>query len=82
MRNGARVKVGGLVVDLRRPPTAKGTSFLRLEDPDGIMDVIVAPHIYAQCREALHSAFIIVEGTLQRHGPVLTIAAQKVSALP
>src|SRR5579859_4491030 len=40
LRAGVKVKVGGLVADgLRRPPTSKGTSFLRLEDPDGMVDV-------------------------------------------
>ncbi len=35
MRNGAKVRVGGLVADgLRRPPTAKGIGFLRLDMPE------------------------------------------------
>jgi error-prone DNA polymerase len=83
LRSGARVKAGGLVADgLRRPPTAKGTSFIRLEDADGLVDVIVPPAVYAECREALRSVFVVVEGTLQRNGPVISILAQKVTALP
>ena len=83
LRSGARVKAGGLVADgLRRPPTAKGTSFIRLEDADGLVDVIVPPAVYAECREALRSAFVVVEGTLQRNGPVLSIVAKRVTALP
>jgi error-prone DNA polymerase len=73
LKSGAKVKVGGLVADgLRRPPTAKGTSFVRLEEPDGIVDVIVPPPVYAACREALRSAFMVVEGVLQRQGPAVS----------
>jgi error-prone DNA polymerase len=82
LKNGARVKIGGLVADgLRRPPTAKGTSFIRLEDPDGIIDVIVPPPVYAACREALRSAFMVVEGVLQRQGPTVSVLAQKIMML-
>jgi error-prone DNA polymerase len=82
LRSGAKVRVGGLVADgLRRPPTAHGTSFLRLEQPEGLLDVVVSPKVYGECREALHSAFLVVEGTLQRNGPTLTVVAQKVECL-
>jgi error-prone DNA polymerase len=83
LRSGALVRVGGLVADgLRRPPTAKGTSFIRLEDADGLVDVIVPPAVYAECRQALRSLFLIVEGTLQRNGPVLSVTARRVKSLP
>jgi error-prone DNA polymerase len=83
VRAGAKVRAGGLVADgLRRPPTAKGTSFIRLEDADGLVDVIVPVAVYAQCRAALRSPFLIVEGVLQRNGPVISITANQIMALP
>jgi error-prone DNA polymerase len=83
LRSGARVTAGGLVADgLRRPPTAKGTSFIRLEQPEGLVDVIVPPAVYAECRAALRGLFVVVEGVLQRNGPVLSVLARKVRALP
>ncbi len=82
-RSGSQVRAGGLVADgLRRPPTAKGTSFIRLEDADGLVDVIVPPAVYAECRQALRSMFLIVEGTLRRNGPVLSVTAQRIKSLP
>jgi error-prone DNA polymerase len=82
-RSGARVRAGGLVADgLRRPPTANGTSFIRLEDAGGLVDVIVPPKVYAECRAALRSVFIVVEGTLQKNGPVLSLLARQVYRLP
>jgi error-prone DNA polymerase len=83
LRSGAAVRAGGMVADgLRRPPTAKGTSFIRLEDVDGLVDVIVPPAVYAECRAALRGVFVVVEGVLQRNGPVISVVARKVSALP
>jgi error-prone DNA polymerase len=83
VRSGSLVRAGGLVADgLRRPPTAKGTSFMRLEDADGLVDVIVPPAVYAECRQALRSMFLIVEGTLRRNGPVLSVTATTVKSLP
>ena len=83
LRSGARVKAGGLVADgLRRPPTAKGTSFIRLEDADGLVDVIVPAAVYAECRQALRAVFVVVEGTLQRNGTVISVLARSVAALP
>ncbi len=67
---------------LRRPPTAKGTGFIRLEDADGIVDVIIPPQVYAECRAALRSAFVVVEGTLERKPAVVTIVAKRICALP
>src|SRR5207244_11169392 len=77
VRSGSRVRAGGLVADgLRRPPTAKGTSFIRLEDSDGLVDVIVPPAVYAECRQALRAMFLIVEGTLRRNWPGLSVTAR------
>ncbi len=82
MRNGAKVRVGGLVADgLRRPPTAKGVGFLRLDTPEGLIDVVVSPEVYERCREALHSAFLVVDGTLRKQPTMLTVTASTVSTL-
>ena len=83
MRNGARVRVGGLVADgLRRPPTAKGMGFLRLDTPDGLIDVVVSPQVFESCREALHTAFLVVDGTLRKQPTTLTVTAEQISTLP
>ncbi len=79
MRPGATVRVGGLVADgLRRPPTAKGTAFIRLEQPDGLIDVIVPLEVYAAYREALRAPFLAIDGVLQRVQPVPSLVAKTV----
>ena len=84
-KNGATVRVGGLMADgLRRPPTAKGTGFIRLEEADGIVDIILSADVLArqEIRDALQSAFIVVEGPLQKTPATLTVLAKRVEAVP
>jgi error-prone DNA polymerase len=82
VRVGAKVKVGGLIADgIRRPPTAKGVAFARLEDPDGIIDVIIPQEVYLEYREALRSAFVIVEGVVKSQGVTVSVTARRMEAL-
>jgi error-prone DNA polymerase len=81
LRHGQPVKVGGLIVSRQHPPTAKGFAFLALEDPDGMVNVVVAPDVYAQCREAMHRAFVVVDGVVQHDHGALNVIARKVSEI-
>ena len=77
LKHGQKVKIGGLIVARQHPPTAKGFCFLAVEDPDGMVNVVVPPAVYEQCRQAIHSAFVIVEGVVQKdHGAINVLAAQ------
>jgi error-prone DNA polymerase len=77
LKHGQKVKVGGLIVTLQRPPTAHGFAFLALEDPTRLVNVVIAPQVYAQYREAIHSTFVIVDGVVQKdHGTVNVVATQ------
>ena len=58
------MKIGGLIVARQHPPTAKGFAFLAVEDPTGMVNVVVAPAIYERDRQALHGAFVLIEGVL------------------
>ncbi len=81
-RIGATVKVGGLVADgVRRPPTAHGTAFLRLDTPDGMIDVIVPEQMYPKFHDRPHSAFLIVEGVLRQQRPIVSVLLKKIEAL-
>ena len=76
LKHGQKVKIGGLIVARQHPPTAKGFCFLALEDPDGMVNIVVPPAVYEQCREAIHSAFVTVEGVVQKdHGAINVLAA-------
>ena len=82
MRVGAKVNVGGLIADgVRRPPTAKGMAFIRLEREEGIVDVIIPEPVFVACCEALASAFVVVEGTMQAQGVTVSVVAKKAVGL-
>ncbi len=81
-RNGASVRVAGLVVVHQAPPTAKGHHFLTLEDETGLLDVIVRPRLYARQHSLLDRATILIaQGILQRNGARLSILGQRFSAV-
>jgi error-prone DNA polymerase len=81
-RVGAKVKVGGLVVEnAQRPAAARGAAFLRIDEPEGSIQVTIPEAVYLEDREALRSAFLIIEGTLQSQGASVGVVARKVRAL-
>lgn len=66
LRPGAPVLAAGLVVARQRPPTARGTAFLLLEDETGHVDVVVPAPLAERQRDALRFApFLLVEGRLE-----------------
>jgi error-prone DNA polymerase len=81
LRNGDRVWVGGIIVARQRPPTAKGTAFLALEDEGGLVNVVLKPEVYEAHRKVLQSPFVAVEGKLQRRGQAINVLARKIVAV-
>ena len=81
LEHGQEVRIGGLVVASQRPPTAKGYCFLAVEDLGGMVNVIVSPEVYARCRLAVRSAFVIVEGEVQKDHGAINLVAREVVAV-
>jgi error-prone DNA polymerase len=80
LKHGQRVKIGGLIVARQHPPTAKGFAFLAVEDPGGMVNVVIAPDIYTRDQAALQGAFVLIEGVLQKdHGAINVIARQMIA---
>lgn len=62
-RSGSRVRVAGLVTLRQRPETAKGTTFVTLEDEAGNVQVIVWASVAERQRKALlGSKLLVVDG--------------------
>ena len=77
LRDGAQVRVGGLVTHLQQPGTASGVVFLSLEDETGIVNVILWPQIFATQRApALAASLLMVSGTLQNQNGVAHVIAR------
>jgi error-prone DNA polymerase len=80
--NGMWVKTAGCVIARQRPGTAHGFVFLSLEDETGIANAIVTPDLFERNRLALVSErFLLVEGVLQNIDNVVSVKADRVSAL-
>jgi len=81
LKHGQAVKVGGLIVARQHPPTAKGFAFLAVEGPSGMVNVVLSPDVYAASREALHGAFVLIEGVVQKDHRAINVVAQRINAL-
>jgi error-prone DNA polymerase len=78
MKHGRRVRIGGMVVARQKPPTAKGFAFLAVEDPDGMVNVVVSPDVSAACRQAMRCAFVLVDGVVQKDHGAINVVAERV----
>ncbi len=47
LKHNQRIKIGGVIVARQHPPTAKGFAFLAVEDPGGMVNVVIAPDMRA-----------------------------------
>jgi error-prone DNA polymerase len=78
-----RIEVAGLVTHRQRPATAKGITFLNLEDETGVINVVCSRGLWAAFRPvARESPALIVRGILQRSADgVLSVVADKLEPL-
>ena len=81
--HGRLARASGLVTHRQRPPTAKGTMFVTLEDDTGAVNVIVWPKVVETQRKPLLGATLMtVFGQWQRQGEgeqsVMHLVATKV----
>jgi error-prone DNA polymerase len=81
--HGRQVRMAGLVVCRQRPSTAKGVTFLLLEDETGLTNVVVHQDLYERERVTLRtSPVVLVEGRLERQGDAVNIVAQRMTPIP
>ena len=72
--NGGPVRVAGIVLVRQRPGTAKGITFVTLEDETGQANLIIRPDVWKKYRTAAHGAtLLLAQGRLQRHGSVIHV---------
>jgi error-prone DNA polymerase len=79
---GSRVLVGGLVTHRQRPETAKGVTFVNLEDETGLINVICSPSVWARHRRVAATAVaLLVRGRLERAEGVTNVLAHELLPL-
>ena len=82
MANGARVKVAGIVLLRQRPGTAKGITFVTIEDETGTANLIVRQNTWERFRKITrHSNTWIVHGEVQAKDSVIHVMVQRVEDL-
>jgi len=80
--HGGRVLVAGNVTHRQRPMTAKGTTFLSIEDETGLGNVIVSPGCWARHRRAAQGApALVIRGRVERQGIVVNVVADQLTSL-
>ncbi|HEY8677523.1 MAG TPA: error-prone DNA polymerase [Candidatus Dormibacteraeota bacterium] len=83
IRDGARVRVGGLVITRQSPSTSKQFKFFTLADEFGHVDVILRPPIYQRYRQVANlEPILIMDGTLQKQDGVQSVLVDHIEAAP
>jgi error-prone DNA polymerase len=81
-RDGARVKVAGMVVARQRPATANGVVFMLLEDERGTINLIVPPPVVERCRLAVRtSGFVQAAGKLEHREGTTNVVVSVIERL-
>jgi error-prone DNA polymerase len=78
LKDGAFVKVAGLVLVRQRPGTAGGICFMTIEDETGFANLVIFEKLFETFRkEILQSRLIMVEGKLQIEGEVIHVIVKR-----
>ncbi|MGA8352589.1 MAG: error-prone DNA polymerase [Solirubrobacteraceae bacterium] len=84
--HGANVSIAGLVIARQRPATAKGVTFLLLEDEQGTVNLIVPLALYERRRALVRGEpLLLAKGRLERHadgGGAINVLASELQTLP
>jgi error-prone DNA polymerase len=84
--HGSDLQVAGLVIARQRPSTAKGVTFLLLEDELGTVNLIVPPALYERRRALVRGEpLLLATGRLERHADgngAINVLASELQTLP
>lgn len=79
---GRRVHIAGLMALHQRPPTAKGFSFLTMEDETGSFNVILTPQVYEKHRlDVIFYPLLKIHGHVEKKHGVINIKASRLEPL-
>ena len=80
--HGRRVEVAGLVVARQRPATAKGVTFMLLEDEHGTINLIVPPPVHDRFRLVVRAeSLVLAEGKLERREGTTNVVVDRIRRL-
>jgi error-prone DNA polymerase len=80
--HGAQVRVAGLVVARQRPETAKGVTFMLLEDELGTINLIVPPAVHDECRLVVRGEpLVVADGRVEHREGVTNVLVHDIRRL-
>jgi error-prone DNA polymerase len=81
-RHGRRVRVAGLVIARQRPATAKGVTFMLLEDELGTINLIVPPPVHERFRLAVRTEpLVLAYGRLEQRDGTANVLVDRIERL-
>lgn len=82
LRDGRHVRVAGLVLLRQRPATAKGITFVTLEDETGTMNLVLFPNVWKRFFQVAGSSNIwLVDGKLENKKNVIHVIVGRITDL-
>lgn len=80
-KHDERIRFAGILTAFQKPPPAKGTVFITLEDDHGSVDTIVRKEVYDKHRDVLRSTrFFIFEGVIQKRGGGTSLRVERIES--
>ncbi|MGB6968257.1 MAG: OB-fold nucleic acid binding domain-containing protein, partial [Methyloceanibacter sp.] len=77
-RDGARVKIAGVVLVRQRPGSAQGVVFMTIEDETGVANSVIWPKVLERMRKVVMGArLVVVHGRIQRHEDIIHVVAER-----
>ncbi|WP_313676252.1 error-prone DNA polymerase [Mycolicibacterium sp.] len=81
--DGSRVLVAGAVTHRQRPATARGVTFVNIEDETGMVNVLCTPGVWARHRRVAQTATaLLIRGQVQNASGAVTVVADRIGPLP
>ena len=80
--DNSRVFVAGVVTHRQRPMTARGTTFISLEDETGLINVVCSQGCWKRHRSVAREATaLLVRGRIEHADGVVNVVAESLSPL-
>jgi error-prone DNA polymerase len=76
------VLIAGAVTHRQRPATARGVTFMNLEDETGMVNVLCTPGVWARHRRLAQTASaLLIRGQVQNASGAVTVVAERLQRL-
>ena len=80
--DGTRVLIAGAVTHRQRPATARGVTFMNIEDETGMVNVLCTPGVWTRHRRLAQTATaLLIRGQVQNATGAVTVVAERIGPI-